>query len=117
MRKSGVATAVEGDRTQYEWVAATSAQAAASQRLEETRVEREAVSKGVFIGDSYNDSPSSDQRATELHLRVGELDAEATAVRSQMALLETQIAEEDARYRQRATPSSSCLRAAASGRC
>ncbi len=102
LRKSGVVTAVESDRTQYEWIAATSAQAAASQRLEETKVERDAVADGVFIGDSYNDSPSSDQRAAELRLRVGELEAEAEAVRSQMTLLAGQIAEEDKRYRQRA---------------
>ena len=91
----------EGDRTQYEWIAATSARAAAAQRLEETKVERDAVAEGVFIGDSYNDSPSSDQRATELRLRSGELEAEAAAVRSQMALLAGQIAEEGARYRER----------------
>ena len=58
--------------------------------------------EGVFIGDSYNDSPSSDQRAAELRLRVGELEAEAEAVRSQMVLLSGQIAEEDSRYHQRA---------------
>jgi len=101
LRKSGVVTAVESDRTQFEWIAATSAQAAASQRLEETKVERDAVADGVFIGDSYNDSPSSDQRAAELRLRVGELEAEAAAVRSQMALLADQITEEGARYRER----------------
>ena len=101
LRKVGVATSVEGDRAQYAWVAATSAEAAAAQRLEEARVERDAVAQGVFIGDSYNDSPSSDQRATELRLRVGELDAQAATARSQIGLLANQIAEEEIRSRDR----------------
>jgi biotin carboxyl carrier protein len=101
LRQSGVVTAAEGDRIRYEWVAATSAEAAAAQRLEETRVERDAIAQGVFIGDSYNDSPSSDQRAAELRLRLGELEAERAAAGSQMKLLAGQIAEEEARYRDR----------------
>ncbi len=101
LRKSGAATAAEGDRTQYEWVAATSAESAAAQRLEETKIELDAVKRGVFIGDSYNDSPSSVQRAAELRLRVGEVDAQAAAARAQMKLLAVQIAEEEARYRER----------------
>ena len=101
LRQSSSTTAAEGDRVQYEWVAATSAEAAAVHRLEETRVERDAVAQGVFIGDSYNDSPSSDQRAAELRLRLGELDAETAAARSQTKLLSAQIVEEEARYRDR----------------
>ncbi len=99
--KSGVSTAAESDRMRYEWVAASSAETAAERRLEETRIERDAIAQGVFIGDSYNDSPSSEQRAAELRLRAGELDAQAEAVRSQMSLLADQIAEEEARYRER----------------
>jgi hypothetical protein len=101
LQKTGDVSAAEGDRTQYEWRAATSAEAAARKRLEETRVERDAVADGVFVGDSYNDSPSSQQRATELRLRKGELEAQLDATRSQMNHLADQIAEEDARYRQR----------------
>ncbi len=101
LRRSGTATVAQGDRVRYEWVEATSAEAAAAQRLEETKVERDAVAQGVFIGDSYNDSPSSDQRAAELRLRIGEFVAEIAAAQSQMKLLAAQIAEEEARYRDR----------------
>jgi hypothetical protein len=48
LRKSGSTTAAEGDRTQFEWVAATSAQTAAEQRLEETRIELHAAVCNVF---------------------------------------------------------------------
>jgi len=101
LRKSGVSTAAEGDRTHFEWVAASSAETAAERRLEETTVERDAIAQGVFVGDSYNDSPSSEQRAAELRLRAGELDAQAVAVQSQIKLLDDQIADEEARYRER----------------
>ena len=101
LQKSGASSAAEGDRTHFEWVAASSAETAAERRLEETTVERNAIAQGVFIGDSYNDSPSSDQRAAELRLRAGELDAQAVSVQSQMKLIREQIADEEARYRER----------------
>ena len=101
LQKTGDISAAESDRTQYEWSAATSAEAAARKRLEETKVERDAVAEGVFVGDSYNDSPSSEQRATELRLREGELDAQLEAARSQTKHLADQIAEEEARYQRR----------------
>jgi multidrug resistance efflux pump len=101
LQRTGDISAVESDRAQYEWSAATSAEAAARKRLEETTVERDAVADGVFVGDSYNDSPSSQQRAAELRLRKGELAAQAEAARSQTKHIADQIAEEEARYRQR----------------
>ena len=102
LQRTGDVSAAEGDRAQYEWSAATSAEAAARQRLEETKVERDAVAEGVFVGDGYNDSPSAFQRAAELRLRKGELDAELEAARSQMKHVADQIAEEEQRYRRRA---------------
>ena len=99
--RSGASTAAETDRRLYEWVAARSAAAAETKRLDETTVERDAIAQGVFVGDAYTDSPSSQQRATELRLKAGELDAQAAAARSQTKLLDEQIAEEDARFRKR----------------
>ena len=55
----------------------------------------------MFVGDSYNDSPSSEQRAADLRLKVGELDARAEAARSETKLLDGQIADEEARFRER----------------
>ena len=101
LQRAGDISAAESDRTQYEWSAATAAELAARKRLEETQVERDAVAEGVFVGDSYNDSPSSEQRATELRLRHGVLDAQLEAARSRMKDLADQIAQEEARYRLR----------------
>ncbi len=101
LQRTGDISGAESDRVQYEWSAATSAEVAARKRLEETQVEHDAVADGVFVGDSYNDSPSSAQRQTELRLKKGELDAEFAAVRDQIQHLGDQISREEARYRLR----------------
>lgn len=45
---------------------------AASARMESLRTELEAATNGMFLGDSYNDTPYSSQRAQELDLRLSE---------------------------------------------
>ena len=67
--KSGWTTAAESDRRLYEWLAARATEAADKKRLAETKVERDAIANGVFVGDSYNDKPESEQQATELRLK------------------------------------------------
>ena len=101
LQRTGDISGAESDRVQYEWSAATAAEAAAQKRLEETQVEHDAVADGVFVGDSYNDSPSSAQRETELKLRKGELDAQLAAVRTQIRHTSDQISQEEERYRLR----------------
>jgi multidrug resistance efflux pump len=101
LRQTGFISGADSDRAQYEWNAATSADAAAQKRLEETKVEHDAVADGVFIGDSYNDSPSSIQRETELRMKKGEVDAQLAGVRTQITHIKDQISEEEAHYRLR----------------
>ena len=101
LQQTGFISGAESDRVQYEWNAATSAEAAAEKRLEETKVEHDAVADGVFIGDSYNDAPSSIQRETELKMKKGELDAQLAGVRKQIKHINDQISEEDAHVRLR----------------
>ncbi|HEV7478951.1 MAG TPA: HlyD family efflux transporter periplasmic adaptor subunit, partial [Roseiarcus sp.] len=101
LQQTGFISGAESDRVQYEWNAATSAEAAAQKRLEETKVEHDAVADGVFIGDSYNDSPSSIQRETELKMKKGELDAQLAGVRTQITHINDQIAEEEVRFKLR----------------
>jgi multidrug resistance efflux pump len=101
LQQTGFISGADSDRVQYEWNAATSAETAAQKRLEETKVEHDAVADGVFIGDSYNDAPSSIQRETELKMKKGELDAQLAGVRTQIKHINEQISEEEARYRLR----------------
>ena len=101
LQQTGFISGAESDRVNYEFNAAASAEAAAQKRLEETKVERDAVADGVFIGDSYNDAPSSIQRETELKMKKGELDAQLAGVRTQIKHIDDQISEEEARVRLR----------------
>ena len=101
LRKSGVTSAAESDKVQSDWIAATNAEAGAARRLEEVSIERDAAANGVFIGDSYNDTPNSSQRADELRLRIGELDAQIVATRSQMKRLSSEILTEEMRFHDR----------------
>ena len=80
--KSGSTTAAESDRRLYEWLAASATEAADKKRLAETKVERDAIANGVFVGDHYNDKPESEQQATELRLKAGEIDAQTKSGRS-----------------------------------
>ena len=48
---------------------------AARKRLDALTVELDAAHNGTFLGDSYNDAPSSLQRARELALRIAETQA------------------------------------------
>ncbi len=73
---------------------------AATARLDVLRTELEAASNGTFLGDSYNDTPYSSQRAQELELRLGELSAELqertrrlTKIREQIALERQRVAK------------------------
>ena len=108
LSKSGASTAAESDRRLYEWLAASSTEAAEQKRLDETKVERDAIAQGVFVGDSYNDSPSSEQRAVELRLKAGDLDARAMAARSQMKLLEVRSPKRKPGFARGRSRSSTC---------
>ena len=101
LSKSGAFTAAESDRRLYDWVAASSTETAETKRYDETKVERDAIAEGLFVGDSYTDSPNSQQRTAELKLKVGELEAQAISARSQIMLLDAQIAEERIRFREK----------------
>src|SRR5690349_6086324 len=48
---------------------------AARKRLDALTVELEAARSGTYLGDNYNDVPSSFQRARELTLRIEETEA------------------------------------------
>jgi hypothetical protein len=101
LRKSGATSVAESDSAQSDWIVALNAEQGAMRRLEESSVERDAAVSGVFVGDSYNDTPSSAQRADDLRLRIRELDAQIVATQSQMKRLSAEIAVGEARYRDR----------------
>jgi biotin carboxyl carrier protein len=67
---------------------------AARKRLDTLTVELDAARNGTFLGDSYNDAPSSLQRTRELALRIAETEATLDAVRRKIDALQGQLAAE-----------------------
>jgi multidrug resistance efflux pump len=96
--KSGSVTEAESGRLRRDSAVAAEGEAAARQRYEEASVELAAAHEGFFLGDSYNDRPSSAQRADELRLRIGDLAADLQTRDAQIKRLRADIADEAARY-------------------
>jgi len=72
----GVQTAITLDRATANYEVAIQDEKSASQRVDYLETELNAAKQGVFLGDSYNDTPFSLQRIRELDLRLSELQAE-----------------------------------------
>ena len=76
---------------------------AARKRLEAFTVELDAARKGTYLGDNYNDVPSSFQRARELTVRIEETQATLDQLARKEETLTTQLAAEQKRLTARST--------------
>src|SRR4029077_13588639 len=72
----GYQTPVAVERAERDAKVATQTQTSLNHRLFASVVELEAARRGEYVGDSYNDRPSSLQHADELSVRVAETEAE-----------------------------------------
>jgi multidrug resistance efflux pump len=66
--------------------------------VNEAEVEREALAKGGFVGDAYNDTPNSAQSARELKLKLNSLEAQEIALARAKARLEAEAVRQTAEY-------------------
>jgi multidrug resistance efflux pump len=76
---------------------------AARRRLDALTVELEAARKGTYLGDNYNDVPSSFQRARELTVRIEETQATLDQLARKEDTLTAQLAAEQKRLAARST--------------
>ena len=76
---------------------------AARKRLEAFTVELDAARKGTYLGDNYNDVPSSFQRARELMVRIEETQATLDQLARKEETLTAQLAAEQKRLAARST--------------
>ncbi|MBU8537496.1 HlyD family secretion protein [Falsiroseomonas tokyonensis] len=97
LNRSGVQTVVELNRSRAAYEVAQQELEAGRNRLRYLTVELDAARQGVFIGDSYSDSPYSQQRAQELATRVAELRTEINEKQQRLDLLRGQIDDERVR--------------------
>jgi multidrug resistance efflux pump len=91
-------TPAEVDRIVHDQTVAEQNAIAARRQLDAANVELNAARSGIFIGDSYNDRPSSAQRRDDLRQRLDEQNADIVAIDAETALLKGRIAEEAARF-------------------
>lgn len=99
LTRPGVVSAAEAARINRDRLVADEAEAAARKRVEEASIELAAARAGSFLGDSYNDRPSSAQRADEVRQRIEDLTAELKTRDAQIARLAAERDDEAERYR------------------
>ena len=76
---------------------------AAKKRLDTLAVELESARNGTYLGDNYNDVPSSVQRARELSVRIDETKATLDQLTQKEATLSAQLAAERKRLEARSS--------------
>jgi multidrug resistance efflux pump len=95
---SGHQTSVAVERAERDAKVASQTQKSLNHRLFAVEVELEAARRGEYVGDSYNDRPSSLQHADELSIRVAETESELTAHDQRLARLHSALDKEVSRY-------------------
>lgn len=83
------------------------------ERRKGTLVELDAAKKGIYIGDSYNDTPQSAQRKMEVALELADVRARLEGSKAELAVLQSRI---DAEARRNAELSTSIIRSTVNGR-
>ncbi|NMJ42444.1 HlyD family efflux transporter periplasmic adaptor subunit [Roseomonas sp. JC162] len=97
LSRQGIQTAADFNRARAGFEVGGQEVEVARNRLLYLTIEADAARRGVFLGDSYNDAPSSQQRVRELDQRIGELSAEVRERNRRIAQLEAAVAEERVR--------------------
>jgi multidrug resistance efflux pump len=95
---SGYQTTVAVERAERDAKVTAGTQKSLNHRLFASEVELEAARRGEYVGDSYNDRPSSLQHADELSVRIAETEAELSSRDQRLANLHVALDAEAARH-------------------
>ena len=98
LARTGNVTAAEFDRLSREVAIATGTETSTRHRLAAAKVELAAARNRIFLGDSYNDRPSSVQRGDEMRQRIADLSSELAGLDAETKQLEAALATTRARY-------------------
>lgn len=113
LARSGTVSSVELARLTREQSVAQQTETGARRRLDAAKVELSSVRQGTYLGDSYNDRPSSVQREEEMRQRVADLTADLAHADAETNWLNGEIASEQFNYISR---SEADIRAPVAGR-
>jgi multidrug resistance efflux pump len=94
MAKSGSVSAATLEKYTRDARVTAEAYVASEHRLAALEIELQATRQGTFIGDSYNDRPSSSQRADEVGQRIGDLTANLRERDARIFSLRKELADE-----------------------
>jgi multidrug resistance efflux pump len=95
---SGSQTRVAVERAERDEKVAIETQKSLNHRLFSGEVELEAARRGEYVGDTYNDRPSSLQQADDLSIRIAEADADLMSRDRRRARLQDELEAEARRY-------------------
>jgi multidrug resistance efflux pump len=98
LAKSGNVSTVELARLTRELSVSQQTELGARKRLDAAKVELTAARSGSFLGDSYNDRPSSVQREEEMRQRAGDLEADLARTDTEIAWLANETIIEEVRF-------------------
>lgn len=90
----GVTTRVVVEKAEAEARAIAEEIAALEARKRGLAVELESAAAGVFVGDSYNDTPQSAQRGAEMDIELADIDARLHGAEHELAALDEAIGAE-----------------------
>jgi multidrug resistance efflux pump len=95
---SGIQTKVALEQAERDARIASENERALNHRVLANDVELEAARRGEYVGDTYNDRPSSLQQVDELSIRIAEAEAELSARDRRLSKLRAERDAEAARY-------------------
>jgi multidrug resistance efflux pump len=95
---NGIQSKAAHDRAERDEAVAEQAEAALRRRVAGVKIELDGARQGTFVGDSYNDRPSSFQHSDEVVLRIGELQAQVRVRNERLAHLRDELTAETERY-------------------
>ncbi|MCA6105801.1 HlyD family secretion protein [Bradyrhizobium cenepequi] len=98
LARTGNVSSVELNRLTREQAVAQQTETGARRRLDAAKVELTAARQGTYLGDSYNDRPSSVQREEEMRQRAEDLKADLAHADAETNWLNGEIASEQFRY-------------------
>ena len=98
LARTGNVSSVELNRLTREQAIALQTETGARRRLDAAKVELTAARQGTYLGDSYNDRPSSVQREEEMRQRAEDLKADISHADAETNWLNGEIAFEELHY-------------------
>ena len=98
LSSQGAGTTVQANQARRDADVAAQNEIAAQREIAANDVELDAARRGVFVGDSYNDRPTSAQRADDLSQQVVDFEQALDACDRRVARLSQDLTDEQARY-------------------